>query len=61
LVQPQVLYQFADADLQARSAGQKIMLRVGVDNARRIKKRIRVCRAMAVADSVALRGSGTAP
>ena len=29
LVQPKVLYEFADADLEERSAGQKIMLRMG--------------------------------
>ena len=29
LVQPKVLYQYADAGLEARSAGQKIMMRMG--------------------------------
>jgi len=35
-----VLYEFADPDLETRSAGQKIMLRMGADNARRVKARL---------------------
>ncbi len=45
LVQPKVLYQFADADLEARSAGQKILMRIGNENARKIKAKLRVIRA----------------
>lgn len=37
LVQPKVLYRYADADLEGRSAGQKIMLRMGSPNAVRVK------------------------
>lgn len=44
LQQPSVLYQFADADLEARSAGQKIMLRIGNDNAAIVKKKLREIR-----------------
>lgn len=33
LVRPHVLYEFADPDLQALSSGQKLMLRMGPDNA----------------------------
>lgn len=44
LVQPKVLYQFADADLEGRSAGQKIMMRMGPDNARRVKAKLREIR-----------------
>ena len=33
LVQPKVFYQFADPDLEKRSAGQKIMMRIGNENA----------------------------
>jgi len=40
LVQPKVLYQFADPDLEARSAGQKIMIRMGNDNADKIKAKL---------------------
>lgn len=41
LVQPHVLYTFADPDLEARSAGQKILLRMGPANAERVKKKLR--------------------
>ncbi len=33
LVRPNVLYEFADPDLEALSSGQKLMLRMGPDNA----------------------------
>lgn len=45
LVQNKVLYQYADPDLESRSAGQKIMLRIGPDNARIVKIRLRALRA----------------
>ncbi len=45
LVQPKVLYRFADAELEALSAGRKIMIRVGPENARRLKKVLRAVRA----------------
>jgi hypothetical protein len=44
LVQPKVLYEFADPDLEARSAGQKILLRIGADNAARVKTKLREIR-----------------
>lgn len=44
LVRPNVLYQFADPDLEARSAGQKILIRMGSENAARIKARLREIR-----------------
>jgi hypothetical protein len=44
LVQPKVLYEYADEDLQGRSAGQKIMMRIGADNARRVKAKLREIR-----------------
>lgn len=44
LVQPKVLYEFADEDLQGRSAGQKIMMRMGADQARRVKAKLREIR-----------------
>jgi len=37
LVQPKVFYEFADPQLQASSAGHKIMIRMGPGNARRVK------------------------
>lgn len=45
LVQPNVFYQFADADLEARSAGQKTLLRIGPDNRAAIKAKLRELRA----------------
>jgi hypothetical protein len=45
LVQPRVLYRFADPRLEALSAGQKALLRTGPDNAARIKARLRAVRA----------------
>ena len=44
LVQPKVLYEFAEADLQERSAGQKMMLRMGSGNAARVKDKLRAIR-----------------
>ncbi len=41
LVRPNVLYQFADPDLEDLSAGQKILIRMGGENAARIKARLR--------------------
>lgn len=41
LVRPNVLYQFADPNLENLSAGQKIMIRLGSENAARIKARLR--------------------
>ena len=44
LVRPRVYYQFADPELDALSAGQKILVRIGPDNAARVKARIRELR-----------------
>ncbi len=41
LEQPKVLYRFADADLEARSSGQKLLLRMGVAHARAVKGKLR--------------------
>ncbi|OHC61968.1 MAG: hypothetical protein A3H93_12950 [Rhodocyclales bacterium RIFCSPLOWO2_02_FULL_63_24] len=40
LVRPMVLYEFADPKLEARSAGQKIMIRMGRDNAAAVKAKL---------------------
>ena len=40
VVRPKVLYQFADPDLETRSAGQKILLRMGAENAARVKAKL---------------------
>ncbi len=41
LVQPKILYQYADPDLEGLSAGQKIMIRMGPDNAAKVKAKLR--------------------
>lgn len=44
LERPKVLYEFADPDLEARSAGQKILVRMGKANALRVKAKLREVR-----------------
>jgi hypothetical protein len=44
LMQPKVLYEFADPDLETRSAGQKILIRMGKDNALKVKAKLREVR-----------------
>ncbi len=44
LVRPKVLYEFADPALEEASAGQKIMIRMGADNARRVKAKLKEIR-----------------
>lgn len=39
-----VLYEFADPDLETRSAGQKLMLRIGAENASIVKAKLREIR-----------------
>ncbi|MDH4125681.1 MAG: DUF3014 domain-containing protein [Gammaproteobacteria bacterium] len=41
LVQPHVLYEFADPELEALSAGQKLLLRMGSEHAAKIKSVLR--------------------
>lgn len=42
LIRPKVFYQFADPELEKLSAGQKILLRMGPDNRRRVKAQLSV-------------------
>ena len=44
LVRPKVLYQFADPELEGLSAGQKVMLRMGAENAAKVKEKLRELR-----------------
>ena len=44
LVQPKVMYRFADPELEGLSAGRKIMIRIGTDNAQRLKAKLREIR-----------------
>jgi hypothetical protein len=46
LVQPKVFYRYADPGLEARSAGQKLMMRIGADEEGRVKARLRQIRAL---------------
>jgi hypothetical protein len=41
LLQPKIVYTFADPQLESLSAGQKLLLRSGPDNAARVKNSIR--------------------
>lgn len=44
LVQPKVWFQYAEADLEGRSAGQKIMMRIGPANEAKVKAKLRSIR-----------------
>jgi hypothetical protein len=45
LVRPNVMYTFADPALESRSAGQKLLIRMGPDNAAAIKVKLKELRA----------------
>lgn len=45
LVRPSVMYRYADAALERRSAGQKLLVRMGPENAARVKAKLREIRA----------------
>jgi hypothetical protein len=42
--QPHILYKYVDPDLEKSSAGHKLMIRMGKDNAARVKKKLREVR-----------------
>jgi len=44
LVRPKVIYHFADPELEKRSSGQKVLLRVGPQNAAAIKAKLKEIR-----------------
>jgi hypothetical protein len=46
LVQPKVMYRYADAQLEALSPGQKLLLRIGTDHARTVKQKLREFRTL---------------
>jgi len=48
LVQPHVLYKYADPQLEGLSAGQKVLIRIGPDNAHKLKATLRSLRAALV-------------
>ncbi|HEV7413277.1 MAG TPA: DUF3014 domain-containing protein [Casimicrobiaceae bacterium] len=45
LAQPKGLYVYSDPELESRSAGQKIMMRMGSENSARLKAKLREIRA----------------
>ena len=49
LTVPHVLYEYADPDLQSLSSGRKVMVRMGVENERRVKAKLREIRAAVTA------------
>ncbi|HEX7231833.1 MAG TPA: DUF3014 domain-containing protein [Candidatus Binatia bacterium] len=51
LTQPNIIYQFADPKLERLSAGQKIMLRIGSENAAKIKAKLHQIREALVSTS----------
>jgi hypothetical protein len=51
LVRPKVLYEYADPALESRSAGQKMLMRMGPDNAARVKAKLREIRTQLVEQS----------
>ena len=53
LVQPRVLYEFADPTLQNLSAGQKILLRMGAENREEAKAKLREIRKALIAGNAA--------
>lgn len=57
LARPHVLYVYADATLEQRSAGQKAMLRLGPERAARVKAKLKELRAVFAAEAGADAGS----
>jgi hypothetical protein len=49
LARPNVQYEFADPSLEARSAGQKALIRMGTENAKVVKAKLRELRSELVA------------
>jgi hypothetical protein len=49
LAQPNVQYEFADPELEALAAGQKVLLRMGSENATAVKAKLRELRSALVA------------
>ena len=52
VVQPNVLFEFADPALEARSSGQKLLLRSGPQNEAAIKAKLREIRALLVGQNL---------
>ena len=52
LVRPQVAYEFADRELEERSSGQKALIRIGPENARLVKAKLREIRQVIASDAL---------
>jgi len=52
LVRPNVLYEYADPQLESLSSGQKLLLRIGADHAVRVKQFLEELRALIVVPAV---------
>lgn len=61
LVRPKVLYQFADPDLESRSWGQKMLMRMGAANEAEVKGKLREIRAAVSAHSVRAAAGAESP
>ena len=53
VVQPKIFYEYADRNLEALPAGQKLMLRMGPDNAEKVKTRLVELRRLVTAQTPA--------
>jgi hypothetical protein len=53
LVQPKVFYRYADPGLEARSAGQKLLMRLGPADEAQVKSRLRVLRGLLTGTAMA--------
>jgi hypothetical protein len=51
LTVPHVLYEYADPELEARSAGRKLLMRMGSENAAKVKAKLRDIRREVIAAS----------
>ena len=61
LTQPHILYKFADPQLEKASAGHKIMLRMGAQNALEVKAKLREIRAELVRGAASTSTSPSTP
>ncbi len=50
LVRPHVLFEYADAELESLSSGQKLLIRIGTENAARVKDALAELRARIARD-----------
>ena len=63
LVQPKVFYRYADPGLEARSAGQKLLMRLGAGDEARVKAKLQQIRALLTGATLPApaRSTGEAP